>query len=214
MWVAWLGLIGCKGPAVVDAAAIHQLTASCDVVAGSDKFAFDSGADPVAPICQLTDPTSGHVAAFWWHTDLDVDCDGGTTDTCKADPAYQPETSATTSAGAPLDASVVPFIVIPLPSARFDYAASGIALGDAAVVSYGLETAYAVFGDEDPEDIIGEGSYALASALGIDPDPVSGGADQGVTFVVFVGKDARVSPIEDPTQAEAVGKPLAQKLLR
>ncbi len=40
-------------------------------------------------------------------------------------------------------------------------------------------------GDTGPDEIIGEASYATAKALGIDPDPETGGTDSGVTYIVF-----------------------------
>jgi hypothetical protein len=68
-----------------------------------------------------------------------------------------------------------------------------------------------VFGDTGPSQIIGEGSYALAKSLGIDPDPLRGGTDAGVTYIVFPG--SRVAPVEDHAAAVTRGQEAARQLL-
>jgi hypothetical protein len=72
---------------------------------------------------------------------------------------------------------------------------------------------YAVVGDTGPSKIIGEGSYALAVALGIDPDPSTGGTDSGVTFIVFTGSGSVVSPIESHSAAVSLGEQLATQFV-
>jgi hypothetical protein len=67
--------------------------------------------------------------------------------------------------------------------------------------------AYAVFADEGPSDIIGEGSYALAVALGIDPNPATGGTQGPVTFIVFPG--AVPNPVENNATIDSVGSSAA-----
>ena len=67
-------------------------------------------------------------------------------------------------------------------------------------------------GDQGPADLIGEASYATARALGIDPDPVRGGASGGVTYILF--RDSRVRPIENHPAAVVAGTGLAQRFLR
>ena len=59
--------------------------------------------------------------------------------------------------------------------------------GDIAAVSYRGRVAYAIYGDRGPRTKIGEGSIALARALGIPSDPVRGGTQGGVTYIVFPG---------------------------
>ena len=81
---------------------------------------------------------------------------------------------------------------MPLPSARFDYTANHILLGNVAAVLYQGQLHYGIFADEGPPEIIGEASYAMATLFGIDPDPVNGGADDGVTYIVFTGTAAQV----------------------
>ena len=59
----------------------------------------------------------------------------------------------------------------------------GVRVGDCAAVSYGDTLAGVIVADIGPH--LGEGSIALAKALGINPDPKRGGCDSGVRFAVF-----------------------------
>jgi hypothetical protein len=70
-----------------------------------------------------------------------------------------------------------------------------------------------VLGDVGPTAEIGEASYAMASALGIDPDPSTGGVDGGVAYIAFTGASAIVDPIEDHDDAVAVGVAHATALI-
>ena len=83
--------------------------------------------------------------------------------------------------------------------------------GSVAAVVYRDRVSYAVVGDTGPTDIIGEASYAAAKSLGVDPDPRSGGAPSGVTYIVF--KDSRVTPLEDREAAETQGERLAREFV-
>ena len=190
------------------AAQLGALTANC-TVASTAKYSTDVGAAPSVDICRLN-------GAFFWKSDMDIDCDGQSTSVCNAntDPAYQNQTSFTQSNGQPLDASMLPYVVVPLPSTRFDYQAAGIQGGALAIVLYNGRLNFGVFGDEGPSDIIGEASYAMAQSLGIDPNPATGGVDSGVTFIVFTGAASVVSPIENHQAAVNLGQQLAQQLLR
>src|SRR5262249_32467086 len=96
---------------------------------------------------------------------------------------------------------------------RWDYTASGLDYGSVIAVIYDNKLEYAVFGDEGPSSIIGEASYATASALGVDPDPSTGGVASGVTYIAFTGPSAIASPIEDHAAAVAIGIAQAQALL-
>lgn len=65
----------------------------------------------------------------------------------------------------------------------------GTKLGDFAVVvklDSGLYE-YAVYADIGPKDHIGEGSIALASALGINSNPKNGGVSSGIVYLTFPG---------------------------
>ena len=171
-------------------------------------YATDSGLAPSIPICKLN-------GAVFWSADMDVDCDGKTTAQCNSntDPSYQNQTSATDSNNGPLDAAALPYVVIPLPSSRFDYGAGGLALGSVVAVLYNGQLQYGVFGDEGPSDIIGEASYAMAKSLGIDPDPATGGVDSGVTYIAFTGPTGVVGTIEDHAMAIQVGQTRAAELI-
>jgi hypothetical protein len=125
-----------------------------------------------------------------------------------SDPYYMASTSAVDSSGNALDASTLPFIVIPLPSTRWRFASSGIALGQVALVLYNGRMAWCIFGDEGPSSGIGEASFAMAELLGVPSSPISGGVDSGVTYLVFTGATARVTHNESHAEAVAIGDPL------
>ncbi len=87
-----------------------------------------------------------------------------------------------------IDSEKVPYIVLPLGF----YKDMGIELGDVAAVVWEGKVAYAVFADEGPKHIIGEGSVALSEALGFDPweerdgrRQIVNGIDEGVLMFVF-----------------------------
>jgi hypothetical protein len=191
----------------VTAAELLALTTSCARIAGSPLYSTDEGLPATIPLCQLTN-------AIFWQADMDIDCDGGQTALCRSDPDYQPDTSAQTSTGMALDASTLPFVVIPLPRTGFDYSTHGIALGSVVAVVYRNQVVYGIFGDEGPNTIIGEASYALATLLGVDADPVTGGVDSGVTYIVFTGPSGVVTRNEDHAEAVRIGEARASLLAR
>ena len=172
---------------------------ACTRIGGD--YAQDVGGTSNIPICQTDN-------VIWWTADFDVDCDGGSGATCRSDPDYLPDTSAVDSSGNPLDASTLPFIVIPLPSSRFRYGDHGISAGQVALVLYGDRMIYGIFGDAGPSAIIGEGSFAMAQALGIPSSPRTGGVDSGVTYLVFTGAAARVAHNESHAEAVSLGEAL------
>jgi hypothetical protein len=151
--------------------------------------------------------------AFVWKADMDIDCDGVRTSHCNenTDCCFQNQTSFQTSKGKPFQADSTRYFVIPLPSSRFSYKSNGIKPGSVAAVIFKNKVVYAVFADEGPNSIIGEASYATAKALGIDPDPATGGADSGVTYILF--KNSKVSPIESHSAAVTLGDQLAKQFL-
>jgi hypothetical protein len=164
---------------------------------------------PTIPICSLP-------GAFFWTSSMNVDCDGKTTAQCnlQTDPSYQDQTSLTDSHGAPLDAAVLPYVVIPLPSSIFNAPDAGIELGSVVAVLYKGQLNFGVYGDEGPPNIIGEASYAMANSLGIDPDPATGGVESGVTYIVFTGSAAVPAVPEDHAAAVQLGEQLAAQLVR
>jgi hypothetical protein len=200
---------GSGGTVAPTATQLLDAVASCHVISNGNYKADDQPNAPAAiAICGLA-------GAVFWKADMDIDCDGKTTAVCnlQRDPAYQAETSATDSTGQFLDAATLPYVVVPLPSARFDYAAAGLRLGGVVAVVYNGQVAYGVFGDEGPDNIIGEASYAMAALLGIDPDPATGGTGSGVTYIAFTGAASAVNKIEDHAEAVRLGQMLAATLV-
>jgi len=187
-------------PALAAGPTASQLLAkvsSCTVVSNG-KFATDDGESSTVNICKKG-------SAFVWKADMDIDCDGVRTSKCNenTDPWYQDQTSFETSTGNPFQADSTHYFVIPLPSSRFNYSSSGIRPGSVAAVIYNNKVVYAVFADEGPNNIIGEASYATAQALGIDPNPETGGVDSGVTYIVFPGSVP--SPVESNSAIDSKG---------
>ena len=179
--------------------------ASCDQVIGG-TFADDSGGTSYREICGLP-------MAMFWKADMDIDCDGQPSGECNSmtDPSWQGDTAAHDSQGNPLDSASLPYVVVPGISSRFDYSAAGLELGTVIAVIHQGKLEYGVFGDIGPRAIIGEASYAMAQAVGVDPDPATGGVDDGVSYIAFVG--AVADPIEDHTKAVMLGIEHAKALL-
>jgi len=178
---------------------------SCEQISDG-KYPTDSGEDRSVPVCK-------NGSAVTWKADMDIDCDGVVTTLCNktTDPSFQPDTFLHTALTLPLDSSTLPYVVLPSPSSTFDYRDHGISSGDVVAVVYDGKVEYAVFGDTGPTGIIGEGSYALAERLGIDPDPLRGGTDGGVSYIVFPG--SKVSPVEDHAVAVTRGQDAARTFL-
>jgi hypothetical protein len=72
-----------------------------------------------------------------------------------------------------IDSENISFIVIPAPLAR---AAVGIVLGCKAEITHNEKTISAVVADLGPASHLGEMSIKAARAIGINPDPKSGGS--------------------------------------
>ena len=88
-----------------------------------------------------------------------------------------------------VNSSTIPFVV--LPSRALE--GTGTRLGDFASVWNRREEklAHGIVADIGPRGRIGEGSIALARALGIDASPTSGGQSADVVYVVFPGSGNR-----------------------
>ncbi|KUO05092.1 glycoside hydrolase family 75 protein [Streptomyces caeruleatus] len=170
------------------------------------RYRSDGRAPARIPIC-------GARGAVFWKADMDIDCDGRPSDHCnrRTDPYFSPVTAYQQSDGRHLNAERLPYIVVPTPSGIWDHEADGVHGGAVAAVVYRGRVRYAVVGDVGPRDIIGEASYATAKALGIPPDPRSGGTASGVTYIVF--RDSRVTPVEDAAAATRVGERLAREFV-
>jgi hypothetical protein len=102
---------------------------------------------------------------------------------------YVSTTSLHNAAGSPtspdtyVDARKIPYIVLP-PEFMNQF---GVALGDLAVVTNQRsgKSSFAIFADVGPHGKIGEGSVALARALGINDDPRHGGIGSSIAYLVF-----------------------------
>ena len=158
-------------------------------------------------------PICGANGAYFWTSGMAVDCDGQRTDQCNenTDCCYYNDTSFHQTDGQPLSAAQLPYVVIPLPSNTWNYSDAGIQGGDVLAVIYQGHVEYAVFGDEGPDDSIGEASYATAASLGINPDARSGGTSGGVTYIVFKGSQA--NPIENHDSAVSAGRAAADQFI-
>jgi glycosyl hydrolase group 75 (putative chitosanase) len=185
-----------------------SLTTSCQQVSDG-KFRIDQGAPATVPICGLK-------GAVFWKADMDIDCDGKPSPQCnkKTDPMFEAMTSAVDSKGEWLNAAELPWVTVPIRSRRFDFKRAGLVFGSVIAAIYNGRVVYGVFGDENGDGIIGEASYAMAAALGIDPDPREGGVDpRAVTYIAFTGLSGVVRPIESHAAAVEKGRQLADKLM-
>ncbi|MER5794462.1 glycoside hydrolase family 75 protein [Streptomyces sp. NPDC001980] len=189
----------------VSAADLLAKVTSCSQISNG-KYRTDDETSATIPVC-------GKNGAVFWKADMDIDCDGQRTTNCNEDrdPWYQDDTAFHQSDGKPLKAESLPYIVVPSSSSTWNYSSAGIKGGGVVAVIYNNKVEYAVVGDTGPTNIIGEASYATAKALGIDPDPATGGADSGVTYILF--KNSKVSPIESHSAAVTLGDQLAKQFL-
>jgi hypothetical protein len=103
---------------------------------------------------------------------------------------YVSTTSLHNTAGSPtvpgtyVDARKIPYIVLP-PEFMKQF---GVSLGDLAVVTNqsNRRSSFAIFADVGPHGKIGEGSVALARALGLNDDPRYGGTgNSSIAYLVF-----------------------------
>ena len=190
----------------VSAAALLAKVTSCSQIS-SGKYRTDEETSATVPVC-------GKNGAVFWKADMDIDCDGQVTAKCNGDtdPWFQDDTAFHQSNGQALRADSLPYVVVPSTSSIWKYTSSGIKGGGVVAVIYNGKVEYAVVGDTGPTQIIGEASYATASALGIDPDPETGGTDSGVTYILF--KNSQVSPIENHGAAVSLGDQLAKQFIR
>ncbi|MGW1721785.1 glycoside hydrolase family 75 protein [Streptomyces sp. NPDC002306] len=189
----------------VSAAALLAKVTSCSQISNG-KYRTDEETSATVPVC-------GKNGAVFWKADLDIDCDGQRTAKCSesTDPWFQADTAFHQSDGKPLRADTLPYVVVPSASGTWNYANAGIKGGGVVAVIYNNKVEYAVVGDTGPTQIIGEASYATAQALGIDPDPETGGADSGVTYILFT--NSKVSPIESHSAAVTLGDRLAKEFV-
>ncbi|MBD0748133.1 glycoside hydrolase family 75 protein [Streptomyces sp. CBMA152] len=193
------------GEGTVSAADLLSKVTTCSQISHG-KYKTDNETAATIPVC-------GKNGAVFWKADLDVDCDGQTTTACNhtTDPWFQGDTAFHQSDGRALSAEKLPYVVVPSSSSIWNYSAAGIKGGGVVAVIYKDKVEYAVVGDTGPSKIIGEASYATAKALGMNPNPATGGAASGVTYILF--KNTQVKPIESHSVAVALGDQLAKEFL-
>ncbi|WP_018970930.1 glycoside hydrolase family 75 protein [Rubritalea marina] len=125
-------------------------------------IATENGNDSGTPVVQgPNDPAPGYYVST----------------TSLEDPNYP-----ATSPQAYVNASEIPFIVLPLSHNNF-----GGAMGDLGAV-LNLDNgklAYVIAADEGPPNSLGEGSVALAKALGVNDSPKDGGTSSGIAYCFF-----------------------------
>ncbi|GGP58937.1 glycoside hydrolase family 75 protein [Streptomyces melanogenes] len=178
---------------------------TCDQIS-QGRYRTDSESAATVAVCDMN-------GAVFWKADLDIDCDGRPTTACNrgTDRSFHGDTAFHQSDGRPLSAEKLPYVVVPGSSSIWDHGSSGIKGGGVAAVIYKGRVEYAVVGDTGPSKVIGEASYATAKALGMDPDPATGGADSGVTYILF--KNSQVKPIESHNAAVSLGEALARQFV-
>jgi hypothetical protein len=162
---------------------------------------------PVPQVDVIWDLVLGRASAI---SQMMIDDDGS------GDPHNDPDFQARTSYrnegpdGVPrwLNADLVPYIVLP---PRVILAFTGIVLGCQAFVinaANGLSSP-AVVGDtsdDRPSRILGEGSIALAKAIGVPPSPTTGGESRRIiSFAFFPGRPAVVGGVTYALQKYALG---------
>lgn len=198
---ATAGSAAAADPTTDNVSALGDLTKTCATKL-SGSYAFDDGGSEKVYIC------GDKKDAIYWTADMDIDCDGASTSTCNTttDPWFQ----VGTSFGNNIDASKVPYYVIP---SNFNLGSHGLDGGQIAAVLYNGKLTFAVLMDTGPNTIIGEASYATAKLLGVDPDPETGGTDGPVTYIVFTGASGRVANLSDHAEALTKGKTLADKFI-
>lgn len=124
-----------------------------------------------------------------------VDDDGS--GSAHGDPGQERTTSLLVD-GRPLNADTDRYIVVPPQIVR---GVGGIVLGCQAYVTHYGVTRAAVVGDVGPRDRLGEMSIAMCIALGIDPNPNTGGEDRPIIqYRLLPGVAARVNGVAYPLQ--------------
>lgn len=144
----------------------------------------------------LDDLANAGGSGNWWGIVTDTGQPDGDPVVQGADdpaPGYYVSTTALQDSSLPptdprryVDATQVPYLVLPFVAAIREL---GISLGDFGMVVNRAsgQRAGAIFADVGPTDNLGEGSIALADALGVPSDPSVGGASGGIVWVVFPG---------------------------
>ena len=128
----------------------------------------------------------------WYRVDGDGDPANTYHDRC-----WQRDTSLHGPDGRPVNAMAMPYVVVnPYIAASLP----SVFLGGLALISYRGKTVSSVMADIGPHNKIGEGSEALAAALGIPASSVRGGFDHDpdhpVEWNLYPGKAALVNGVQ------------------
>jgi hypothetical protein len=203
---------------IVDAL-ISRTPPTCANVNSAQPYQLDRDPkDPDNLLAHFNADMCNLKGAVYWVSKMNIDCDGKMTAQCPGfganmDPSYLPDTAVHVN-GAPLTSSKDPYVVLPSDNAQI------ISPGGVVAVVYGRKVAYAVFGDTgppnagDPSRLLGEGSVALANALGIPSSPAIGGAvGKVVTYIAFTGNNTVPANLEDQNEIDALGKQLTAKFI-
>lgn len=130
--------------------------------------------------------------SIFFFADMDIDIDGSPD--WESDPWGNPDTTLHYN-GKPINTQIVRGIVLP---PRCITAVKPEVIGCQAFVSWnGAAPFDAVVFDVGPTRKLGEGTGALARAIGANPDPVHGGIDdQSVLYRYFPGVPAKIDGIQ------------------
>ena len=193
------GVVATAGEVAVRGETVYSVNGR-DILRDGDRVSWSSGmaidADG-SPRAYHPDGSSGldSLAAAggpgrWWGVVTDASGQPVVQGPGQPAPGYYVSTTAFTVAGRDkadptryLDSERVAYIAIPPELTE----RLGVRVGDLAQVSYQGRQAWAVVGDVGPRGKIGEGSIALAVALGIPSSPRSGGVSSGVSYAVWAG---------------------------
>lgn len=128
-------------------------------------------------------------------SDMDIDADGvgddGKPNNIYSDPYYQPDTSLH-NGGAPLNSLKDKYVVV---NPMVVSGVKEVVLGCQAMAVNLItgEWSWAVVGDIGPSKKDGEGSIALAGAIGVNKNPVTGGtSNPDIAYALWPGKAAYV----------------------
>ena len=182
------------------------VNASTDAVQGGMFKLQKEG--PLEIPTMVTSTNNGQtIVAFTAKMDIDAD---GAGSAWKSDRTGQQGTALQYRDGTSLNPTTLPYIVVPLD---FGNTHPNVKLGDYVEVTYSPangkpQTYYAIVGDKGPAGVLGEGSIRLARALGINPDPNTGGTKRKeVTYRILAGSaDAETARDAAAIQTQAKRK--------
>ena len=172
-----------EAPAPLDKPAAQPATDQVNPLANVDEqerlnHLFDGIASRAGYSRKMTNLSN---EAVYFRSGMAIDADGSPR-ARHIDPYGQSRTSLRHTDGRAVNAETTHYYVLPMGK----YKQYGVKLGDIAAVRYGDNVQFAVFADVGPKAKLGEGSMALANALGIDNNPRTGGTHRPqVEYIVF-----------------------------